>query len=113
MYYADAIKWAAANGIVGGYGGGRYGPEDNITREQLAVILARYADFMGIALPGARSYTGFIDDADIANYAKEAIEWFFKANIIRGYPDGSCKPQGEATRAEVATMLMRFIEAME
>ncbi|MCL2165668.1 MAG: S-layer homology domain-containing protein, partial [Oscillospiraceae bacterium] len=59
-----------------------------------------------ITLPGARSFTGFIDNVDIANYAKEAVERFFNANIIGGYPDGSFKPKGEATRAEVATMLM-------
>ena len=112
-WYTDAVKWAAANGIVSGIGGGRYDPNAPITRQDLAVILARYADFMGIALPGARSYTVFTDDADIANYAKEAIERFFEANIIDGYPDGSFRPQGETTRAEFAAMLMRSLEATE
>ncbi|MCL2163979.1 MAG: S-layer homology domain-containing protein, partial [Oscillospiraceae bacterium] len=112
-WYTDAVKWAAANGIVSGVGGGLYDPNAPITRQDLAVILARYADFMGITLPRAQNYTGFTDDADIANYAKEAIERFFRANIIGGYPDGSVKPQSEATRAEVAAMMMRFLEAME
>ena len=63
-------------------------------------------------LPGERNDDGFIDDADIADYAKEAMERFVKAGIIGGYPDGSVKPQGEATRAEFAAMMMRFLEAM-
>jgi hypothetical protein len=96
-----------------GYGGGKYGPKDSITREQLATILNNYAKFAGLTLPLTRGYTPFIDDADIANYAKEAIERFFKAGIIGGYPDGSFKPRGEATRAEFAAMLMRFLEAAE
>ena len=112
-WYTDAVIWAASVGIVSGYtGGGLYNPNAPITRQDLAVILARYANYMGINLPSARDYAGFIDDADIANYAKEAIERFFKAGIVSGYPDGSVKPQGEATRAEVAAMLMRFLEAM-
>jgi len=112
-WYTDAVKWAAANGIVSGVGGGLYDPNAPITRQDLAVILARYADLLGISLPSARSNSEFIDDADIANYAKEAIERFFRAGIIGGYPDGGMKPQGEATRAEVAAMMMRFLEAME
>ena len=63
------------------------------------------------AVEDDRPYTGFTDDANIADYAKEAIERFFKAGIISGYPDGSVKPKGEATRAEFAAMLMKFIES--
>ena len=111
-YYADAVKWAAANGIVSGYGDSRYGPEDNITREQLAVILNNYIKYAGLTLPATREYTGFNDEADIANYAKEAIERFFMAGIISGKPGNTYDPQGSATRAEVATMIMRLLEAI-
>jgi hypothetical protein len=113
IWYTNAVKWAAANGIVAGYGGGKYGPNDNITRQDLAAILHRYADFAGIPLPIARDYRSFLDDADIADYAKEAIEAFFRAAVINGYPDGGVHPKGEATRAEVAAMLMRFLEAVD
>ena len=113
MWYSDAVLWAASIGLVQGYGDRKFGPNDPVSRQDLAVILARYADFMGIALLSAQSYPGFNDEADIANYAKEAIERLFKANIVSGYPDGSFNPQGKAVRAEVAAMLMRFIEAME
>ena len=138
-WYTDAVKWAAANGIVNGYGDGIFGPEDNITREQLVTILNDYTRFTGLTLPETREYAGFADDADIAGYAKEAIVYFYKAGIVNGKPgpakpepqamqgsgqagevaeqlpmrtDGSLfDPKGNATRAEVAAMLMRLIEA--
>jgi hypothetical protein len=111
--YTDAVAWAAANGIVSGIGGGKYAPDAPITRQDLAVILMRYANFAGVKLPVTREYVSFLDDADIANYAKEAIEAFFKAGIINGKPGNEVDPTGTATRAEVAAMLHRFLEAME
>jgi len=110
QYYRDAVIWAAANGIVAGIGNGKYDPDANITRQDLAVILYRYAQWAGIELPVTQDYTGFTDDAHVANYAKDAIEAFFKAGIINGYPDGSFQPNGTATRAEVAAMIHRFFE---
>ena len=109
-YYADAVKWAAANGIVHGYGNGKFGAEDNVTRQDLAVILNNYARFAGIVLPIVRQYSPFADDADIANYAKEDIERFFRAAIVNGKPGNNFDPQGLATRAEFATMLEGLIE---
>ena len=111
-WYSDAVIWAAANGIVSGYGGGLYGSEDNVTREQLAVILNNYINYMGLMLPEIRDYTGFNDDIDCANYAKEAIERFFKSEIVSGKPGNIFDPKGDATRAEVATMLKNFLEAV-
>jgi hypothetical protein len=112
-YYTDAVIWAAANGIVSGYGNGKYGPEDNITREQLATILNNYANKKGLPLPETRDYPGFNDDRDIANYAKEAIERFFKAEVINGKPGNLFDPKGNATRAEVAAMLMNFLKTVK
>jgi hypothetical protein len=112
-WYSDAVIWAAANGIVSGYGGGLYGPDDNITREQLAVILNNFINYAGLTLPVLRDYADFVDDADCANFAKEAIEFFFRAMIINGKPGNEFDSKGNATRAEVATMLMRLIEAAE
>jgi hypothetical protein len=97
---------------VSGYGGGLYGPEDDITREQLAAMFGNYANFAGLTLPVTRDYTGFVDDADCAGYAKEAIERFFKANVINGKPGNVFDPKGKATRAETAAMLTRFIETL-
>ena len=112
-YYTNAVKWAAANGIIFGYGNGLFGPEDSVTRQDLAVILYRYAAINGWTLPVKYDYLEFNDGADIANYAKKAIEQFFKTGIINGYPDGSVKPKNNATRAEVAAMIKRFMTTIE
>jgi hypothetical protein len=112
-WYTDAVKWAYHSGIVSGYGGGKFGPNDNITRQDMAVMLNNFAKHMGINLPSVRVYHGFSDDSDAANYAKEAIERFFKAGIVSGKPGNLYDPQGKATRAEFAAMIMNFMEAAE
>ena len=112
-WYADAVIWAADRGIVQGVGGGRFAPGASITRQDLVVMLANYADFAGMTLPVVREYPGFLDDADIADYAKEAIEQFFRAMVVSGRPGNVFDPQGAATRAEFAEMLMNFLEAAE
>ena len=111
-YYTNAVIWAAANGIVSGYEDGRYGPEDNITREQLTAILNNYSESAGIILPVTREYVSFSDDADIAIYAKEAIEQFFKSGIINGKSGNLFDPKGSATRAELATMLKGLLKGI-
>jgi len=112
-WYFDAVKWAADNGIVSGYGGGKFGPADDITREQLATILNNYAVFAGLDLPAKKDYQAFADNAKIAGYAKGAVERLFKAGVVGGKENNSFDPRGNATRAEVASMLTRFIAATE
>ena len=110
-WYADAVTWAAENGIVGGYGGGLFGPEDNITREQLAVILYRYAQAKGydVSVGEDTNILSYTDALEISEYAIPAMQWACGAGIINGTGDGSTlSPQGQATRAQIATMLMRF-----
>ncbi|GHU89984.1 hypothetical protein FACS1894202_09060 [Clostridia bacterium] len=109
-YYAKAVAWAKANGIVSGVGGNLFAPDKPVTRQDLTVILLRYANHTGAKLPDTRDYRGFADDADSANYAKDAIEAFFKAGVINGKGNGMFDPKGTATRAELAAMLHRFIE---
>ena len=111
QYYTDAVKWAAANEIVFGYGNGNFVPEGNVTRQDFAVILARFADYAGKKLPETRTYSLFRDDADIANYAKDAVAEFFKAGVLNGKPNNKFDPQGNVTRAEAAAMLHRVMEA--
>ena len=105
-WYADAITWAAANGIVSGYGNGKFGPNDNITREQLAVMLWHY-----VGSPAATDKELHFTDADEASgYALEALRWAVENGIINGYGDGRFDPRGSATRAQVAQMLKNFLE---
>ena len=105
-WYTEAIRWATSQGIVGGYGNGMFGPNDNITREQLAVMLWRYA-----GSPAATDKELHFTDADQASgFALEALRWAVENGIISGYGNGQLAPQGLATRGQVAQMLMNFLK---
>lgn len=113
MWYTDAILWANANGIVAGYDNGAYGVDDFITREQFATILYRYAQFKGYdTTQGGMAVREFSDYENISDYARPAMAWAVNAGIMGGMDDGTLMPQGKATRAEAATMLMNFCENM-
>ena len=110
-YYAEAIRWATSEGIAGGYGGGVFGPDDPITREQLAVMLHRYAQHQGydVSIGEDTNILSYADAFTVSEYAVAALQWACGAGIISGTGDGSTlTPQGEATRAQAATVLMRF-----
>lgn len=111
MWYTDAILWANENGIVAGYDNGAYGVGDLITREQFATILYRYAQFKGYdTTHGGMAVREFSDYENISDYARPAMAWAVNAGIMGGMDDGTLMPQGKATRAEAATMLMNFCE---
>lgn len=110
-YYGTAVYWARLNGIAGGYGDGRFGPNDPITREQMAVMLYRYAQHKsydttqsGMAIREYRDY------GQISSYAQEAMNWANAMGIVSGTSESTLSPQGQATRAQAAAMLMRFCE---
>lgn len=107
-WYAPSVQWAAEMGIVSGVGDGKFAPDQAITREQLAAILANYAAKKNIELKDGPSVK-FADSNKISPWAASAMDAMVKAGIIRGNADGTLNPQGTATRAEVATMLQRFI----
>ena len=110
-WYADAVNWAAARGIVKGYDTGTFGPEDSVTREQLAAILYRYAQAKGYdTTQGGMAVREFSDSASISDWAQEAMAWAVNAQVLSGKGNGVLDPQGTATRAEVAQMLMNFGE---
>ena len=109
QWYTDAIAWAAAKGVVGGVGNNRFNPNGNITREQMAAILYRYAQLVGYDTNARGSLNSFPDAGRVSAYARDALSWAVGAGIIGG-SDGRLLPQGNATRAQVATILMRFIE---
>jgi hypothetical protein len=112
-YYAPYVAWAGECGLVFGVGDGMFAPDAEITRQDLAVIFARYAAFAGIPLPEAQETAVFADEADMSDYAVSAARVLSEAGIISGRPGKVFDPNGKATRAEVAAILHRFSEAAE
>ena len=113
QWCSEAIRWAASEGIVGGYGNGLFGTNDPITREQFAAMLYRFAQEQGydVSIGENTNILSYTDVADLSEYAISAMQWAVGAGIINGTGDGSTlTPQGQATRAQAAVMLMRFCE---
>lgn len=108
-WYTDAVAWAAEKGIVGGVGNGKFDPDGSITREQMATILFRYAQKKNIDTSKRGELSGFADSGKVSSWAKDAVQWTVAEKIING-SDGKLLPQGNATRAQVSAILMRFIE---
>ncbi len=107
QWYTDGIKWAVKNHIVSGVSEAVFDPDAGITREQLAVILYRYAAFCGYDVTGT-DLTGYLDAEEISDYAVDAVRYAVAKGIISGKTETALAPRDGATRAEVATMLMRF-----
>lgn len=110
MYYADAVGWAAANGIVNGVSETAFAPDDPITREQMAAILYRYAQFKGYDVTASADLGAYTDAAQISAYAVAAMQWANAEGLITGNTGTTLNPKGHATRAEAATILMRFCQ---
>ncbi len=112
-WYTEAVAWAAHNEIVGGVGDGKFDPNGNITREQMAAILYRYCNSLGIDTAKRADLASFPDGHKVSAWAIDALSWANAEGLITGTQSGSSiylDPQGNATRAQVATILMRFIE---
>lgn len=108
-WYADAVNWAAGAGIVNGLGDGSFGPNNSVTREQMATMLYRYArDYLGMRVSAAGDLSVFPDRDQISAYAVDAVSWAVGCGIMTGHSSGTLSPGGTATRAEVAAMLQRF-----
>lgn len=110
MYYADAVAWAQANNIVNGITTTTFGPDNAITREQMAAILYRYAQFKGYDVTASNDLGSYTDASQISAYATTAMQWANAEGLITGNTTTTINPIGNATRAEVATILMRFCE---
>lgn len=113
QWYTQAVAWAAKYGVVNGVGHGMFEPDGNVTREQMAAILYRYANGVGIDTSARGNLTAFPDRNQVSSYAVDALSWCNAMGIIGGTKEGGVDyldPQGFATRAQVATILMRYIE---
>lgn len=110
QWYSNAVEWAAANGIVDGYGNGKFGPNDTMTREQMAVVMYRYAKFKGLVSDVAADLTGYTDAGQVSSWALDAMKWANGKSLITGTSTTTLSPDGSATRAQLATILMRYCE---
>lgn len=109
-WYGEAVRWAASEGIVMGYGNNEFGHDDFITREQMAAMLYRYAQYKGydVSIGENTNILSYTDFADLSEYAIPAMQWAVGSGIINGTSDSTLSPNGNATRAQVAVILMRF-----
>ena len=112
LWYSNSVAWGQTNGIVEGWDG-MFRPNDNITRQELATIFARYAQYIAFELPVNRGLPDFTDKADIFDYTKTSVDALYQAGIINGKDNNLFDPQGIATRAEVAAMLHGFMEIVK
>ena len=111
-YYQNAVNWAAENNIVKGYSNTEFGPNDRITREQMAAILYRYSEYKGynVSLSDEKGLNGFSDYKTVSEYAITPMSWAVEKGLIKGLPDNTVNPKGEASRAQVAAIMHRFCE---
>lgn len=109
-YYADATIWGCANDIICGYGDGTFGPNDAITRQQMATILYRYAKYAKYDVTAAADLSDYDDADEVASWAEDALAWANAEGLINGMGDGTLAPAGNATRAQVAAILYRMTE---
>lgn len=108
VWYADAVAWASANGVVSGYESGLFRPEDQVTREQLAAILYRYALISGKDAEKTADLSGYTDSVTISTWAPQALKWAVGSGLISGTGANTLSPRGTATRAQIAVILQNY-----
>lgn len=109
-WYSNAVMWAKENGIVNGYGDNTFRPDKTMTREEMVAVFYRYSEFKGYDTTATKSLADYSDFKSIQTYAVDAMSWAVAVGLITGFPDGTIRPQGQSTRAQLATVLMRFAE---
>ncbi len=109
-WYAQAVNWAASEGIVGGFGDGTFAPNAPITREQMASILYRYSDYKGMDVSARADLSRYSDNNQIGDWSRDVLSWAVGEGLITGMTSDTIVPQGEATRAQVAAVLQRYLE---
>ena len=110
VWYAEAVRWAASEKIVRGYSETEFAPERLITREEMAAIINRYAEFKGIGSDASGDLSQFEDESLISDWARNNVSWAVGEGILAGKGDGMLDPQGNTTRAQAALILQRLLE---
>ncbi len=112
-YYSDAVAWAKEAGLVAGYDNVHFGPDESITRQDLAMVLMRYIGMTGTEYMTTQEYIYFADEVEIADYAKGAIQTLNKLGVLNGIGENRIAPRDSATRAQASAMLRRFVEKVQ
>jgi hypothetical protein len=112
QFYSDALVWAYENGIAKGVTDQRFAPHTSVTREQMVVFFARFAQLNGQTVEAKGDLSNYHDAGAISNYAKESMAWAVETGLVQGMGNGKLDPKGPATRAQMATVLMRFCESI-
>ena len=107
------MSWAAQHGVVNGYNSTQFAPNDSITREQMAAILYRYAQYKGLDVSGRADLSRYTDGNRVSSYARDPMSWANHQSFINGVDSHTLQPSGFASRAQVATILMRFCQYVE
>ena len=107
-WYAPAVSWAQKNGVIQGYGDGTFGPDKQITREQMVTIIYRYAQLKGYDTTGRADLSGYADAGELGDWAEEAMSWAVSVGLIQGTGATTLSPKGSATRAQIALITMRM-----
>ena len=110
QWYASAVNWGQSSGVVKGYSTSAFAPEDIVTREQIALMLYRYAQLSGIDISTRADLSGYVDSDQLSDWAEDAMQWAVAMGLFVGDGNGVLDPSGNATRAQVAVLLMRFCE---
>ena len=108
-WYSDAVYWARRNGIVDGVENNHFDPTGSLTREQMATVLYRYAQYKGADVSASGDLSGFADSANVSSWAADAVKWAVGTGLVNGVEGNALAPQGTSTRAQAATVLMRFV----
>lgn len=110
QWYTKAVIWASSNGIVNGYEDGTFKPNNNVSREEMAAMLMRYAEFKKIDVSATKDISSYKDATNVAEWAKQNMSWANSVGLIQGDENNNLNPQGKATRAEAAMILMRLVK---
>jgi hypothetical protein len=110
QWYSDAVAWAAANGIVSGITSTEFAPDSDISREQMALIIYRFAKMQGFDVAGASNLENFTDAKDVSAWALDALSWANKTELVNGTSETALSPKTATSRAQLAAILMRFCE---
>ena len=110
QWYSDAVAWASESGLVKGYTENTFGTDDSITRQDMVTILYRYLQYKGMSPDGAKEISDFTDAGEVSTYALDAVQWSYGTGLVKGTSERTLSPRANTTRAQVATIILRYIE---